>query len=755
MNATYIQRSKVIVRVQQILLVALLLFSSFLASAQSATIDLSAERDFVYQDGVYTALGESVLPFVVTVHNPGMTTINDLEFTVLLSANTGVGNVDSVCLISEESVVVLTCTLDELKANRTKTIDFFVDGPNSLGVGEGVAVSISSSDAIVLEPDAVEATLADGNRRIRGSNLFVHLIRNIDLDINQNDVPDLDEEIMNLPDSTPLDELLAREAVIDVLFIYTPAASRYLGQKLEARADAIISIANQTFRENGVAIKFKSVGLEEVPYTAVDTAILTAFDALVAKTDPAFDELDNLIITSGGDIVVMLHAVDTTIESESTCGWTTLNGIGRQGDFQSLYHQGNLLSAINVGPDCLFSFNMAPVFASNMGIARERQRSPSGGTFSFSAGYGILDGFRTLGTAISSENDSSSFGSAFVINRFSNPDSLCLGIACGVDRTDIANGADAVYSLNKTRHLVSAITPTVFHVEPSAIEDKIALLGNIYDLEVVHTTVETAAIINEFTEFAVEVTNTSSATLSDIDIQLAHVSAGSLVEEAQYYETSSSLCTILGSKLSATELVVGNARQKTGTLNCTIESIAPGESLSFNYRILIDSTPPLIDSAAYYHEVVEVNGNPQLESLICIPVFPNFVDANAGSSVCGAVQNLPLTFGPQSLASLNQVATVTGSQLSVPFIRLDDGRLISAEFRITFFGEVRFELLSYQVLDSSLAPLVEASFTDAGVLSLSGLLVGELSYDIDATLESGSDPVKLGSLNIRALVADP
>ena len=447
-----------------------------------------------------------------------------------------------------------------------------------------------------------------------------------------------------------------------------------------------------------------------------------------------------MIVTSGGDIVVMMHAVDTNIDP--ICGWTTLNGIGRQGGFQALYHQGNLLSAINVGPDCLFSFNMTPVFASNMGTARERQRSTDGGTFSFSAGYGITNEFLTLGAAI----DTSSLGSAFTINRFSNPNSLCLGIDCGVDRSDIANGADAVYSLNKIRHLVSAITPTVFHAEPSDIKDKIAILGNIYDLSVVQATAETAAIINEFTKFTVEVTNTSSATLSDIDIQLAHVNVGSLVEEPQYYETSSSLCTILGSKLSATALAAGNATQKTGTPSCTIETIAPGESVSFNYRIQIDATPPLIDTATYYHEVVEVNGGPQLESLVCIPVFANFVDASAGRSVCSAVQNLPVTFGPQNPAGLDQVATVTDSRLSAPFIRLDDGSLIRAEFQITFFGQVRFELFSYQILDSSIAPAVEARFTGVGVLSLLNLQVGEPNYDIDATLEP---------LSITALVSSP
>ena len=500
MNATNNQRSKVITRLQQISLTAVLLFSSLLASAQVATIDLTAERNFVYQDGVYSSLGESVLPFVITIHNPSTTTINDIEFSVTIDSGVAVGNVDSQCLVGGESSTpgesstVLICTLDELKANRSKIIDFYVDGPNSLGVGEGFVVSVFSNDAIILEPDAIEASLADGDRRIRGSGFFIHLVRNIDLDINQNSVPDLDESIMNLPASTPIDELLAREAVIDVLFIYTPAAAEYLGPVLNDRVDQIISIANQTFRENDVSIKFKSVGLEEISYTANDTAILTTFDALIAKTDSAFNELDNLITTSGGDIVVMMQALNTSMETE--CGYTTLSGGGRQGDFQTLYHRGDLVSAINVGPNCLGRFNMAPMFASNMGVARERQRSPNGGTFSYSAGYGVVDEFRTLGAAIGSASDASSFGSAFTINRFSNPDSLCLGVACGADRNDIANGADAVYSLNKTRHLVSAISPTVFHVEPSAIEDKITVLGNVYDLNVVQTTLESLSLIH-------------------------------------------------------------------------------------------------------------------------------------------------------------------------------------------------------------------------------------------------------------------
>ncbi|PCJ25709.1 MAG: hypothetical protein COA96_06700 [SAR86 cluster bacterium] len=728
------------------LLVAVILFFPTLASAQVATIDLTAERNFVYQNGVYPEIGEAILPFVVTIANPGTTTIENLEFTVALTAGASLGNVDSECIESEDSIIVLTCTIDELKANTSKIIDFFVDGPNSLGVGQGFEVIITSNDATVLEPGVVEATLADGERRIRGSNLFVHLVRNIDIDIDRNNVPDLDEAIINLPASTPIDELLARQAVVDVLFIYTPAAFQYLGAKLGSRVANILTTSNQIFRENNVAIKLNSVGIEQIPYTINDSVILDTFDALQEKTDPAFDELDNLIISSGGDLVVMMHALDTSITPQ--CGWATLNATGRQGDFQALHHRGRLVIALNVGPDCLGVLNLAGAFASNMGIAPSREEYPNGGTFSYSSGYGVSNRFITLGAGIGTQE----FGSALALNRFSDPQGLCLSIACGVDRSDIAFGADAIHSLNKTRHLVSAITASVFNVEPSAIEDKISILDYGYDLDVVQTTVESGALVNEFTEIDVRITNNSSATLSDIDLLFAHVNAGSLVEEAQYYEVSSSLCTILGNALSVTGLVVGDAIQKFGTLNCSIDRIAPGQFLDFSYRIQIDATPPVLNTEAYYHELVTVNTIPQLESLVCIPVFMTFVDASAGSTVCSTVQSLPLTFLPQQgQPVLDEVATVTGTQLSIPYIRLDNGSLISAEFKITNFGEVRFELLSYQTLDSSLSPIVEAFFTDTGLLSLFNILVGGINYDIQVTLMPDSNPVTLGSLNIVAL----
>jgi len=287
----------------------------------------------------------------------------------------------------------------------------------------------------------------------------------------------------------------------------------------------------------------------------------------------------------------------------------------------------------------------------------------------------------------------------------------------------------------------------------NAINRQVSVLGAVYDLEILQTPTETAAVVDGFTQFTVSATNNASLTLSDIDLQFAHVNGGSIVREAHYYETSSSLCTILGNTLSAAEEVVDTGIQNTGTLSCTIASIAPGETVSFSYKVLIDATPPILNTQAYYHEIVEVNRIPQLESLVCIPVFSTFVAAGAGSSVCDAVQASPLDFGPQAtaIASLDDVATVTGNRLSVPFIRLEDGGLISAEFQITFFGEVRFELLSHQVLDGSLSPVAEASFTAAGILSLSNLLVGGLRYDISATLEPDTDPVKLGALSITAL----
>lgn len=354
------------------------------------------------------------------------------------------------------------------------------------------------------------------------------------------------------------------------------------------------------------------------------------------------------------------------------------------------------------------------------------------------------------------------FGQAEPLNRFSNPLELCNSVPCGVDRSDLVNGADAAYSLNQTRHLVSVITPSMFPVDPDALPDRNTVSPSLnYDLEVIQTPVDTAALYGEFTEVQVGITNVSGVTLENLDVSFLHLNGGLPSNEVQVYEITHDACRILGDSLTTVGTTVstatGEAQQKAGTQTCFIESLAPGEGMSFSYRIQIDSTPPVLNGDGYYHELVTVNSMAQLESALCLPVFANFVLANMGSAVCDSVQVQIPGVDPGVPFDLNALPTVTGSMLSLPFLRLWGGSLISAEFRITLNGPLALEIVSYADLDEILTPVYEANYDLAGVLHIDNLQVGAAFYDVTATYQEGSSPIRFTGIQtvLVSLVPDP
>lgn len=714
------------------------------AHAQSAGIIFRAERGYVFENTV-----NGLLPFVVIIDNPTSTPLTNVQFTISMPRAINLGNVDKECTeTSTTSARVLTCGVPLVAAFGSKILDFFVDGPNSKAVGTSFTVAITSSSIPVIEPDAFTASLADGDPRISGSSLTIQLVRDITLDINRNDVPDVDEAIMQLPAGTPVAELLARKAVVDILFLYTPAAEQYLDGKLASRIAQIVSATNQTFRENNIGIKFNGVGLASVPYTTTNVGMLSVLNAIQANSLPAFDALDTMISGSGGDLVVVLHALDPGTDTH--CGYGAFNGAGRQGDFRASLHQGEMLSVLNVGPDCLGLMDISPLFATNMGIASSRQAYPDGGTFSYSSGYGVTDLFVTVAAQIGS----SAFGQAEPLNRFSNPLELCKSVPCGIDRTDIAHGADAAYSLNKTRHLVSAITPSKFPTDPDALPERNTVSPSLnYDLQIAQTAVDTAALYGEFTEIQVSITNVSGITLENLDVSFVHLDGGLVSNEAQLYEITHNACRILGNDLATVGTSVGAAQQKSGTHSCFIEELTPGEVLNFSYRIQIDNTPPVLNGDGYYHEIITVNGIAQLESSLCLPVFANFVQANIGSTVCDVVTVQVPGVAPSVPLDLNALPSVTGSMLSLPFLRLWDGSLVSAEMRIVLNGPLVFEIVSYANLDPALTPLYEAIYDVAELLHINNLQVGTSFYDVTATYVQGSSPIQFGA--IQAVLIPP
>jgi len=479
-----------------------------------------------------------------------------------------IGNVDSECTESSDGATrTIDCDVGTLNANSADLIDFFIDGPNSIDAGPSFTMSLSATNISVVEPNSFTASLADGDETVSGSSFTIHVVRDMNSDINQNTIPDIDEAIINPASGTPIDEILATHASIDLLFLYTPAAESYLEGQILERVNQYMTATNQIFRENDVMLRLNAVGLEEIPYLNADADVDTTLTSFAAKTDSAFADFNNLLASSGADIAVMMHALEAGSGTECTAA--TANALGRQGDFQPQYHQGELLSVINVGPDCLGFKNIAASIAANMGVVSDRINETDGGTYSFSAGYELADVFTTIMVGSGGAPRSTTPG----LLRFSNPAAICNNFACGVDRADIASGADAVNSLNRTRHVVSQLSDTEFNFGELG---RVTILdGDAAELTVSHSPTESGAIISDFAEFGVVVTNDSTEVFSDLVISVSHLNDGAVSSETQTYQVTSSNCVILGPDLTTGGLVVDGVVEKAGQIECLISQMNP------------------------------------------------------------------------------------------------------------------------------------------------------------------------------------
>lgn len=721
---------------------AVLLLSSS-ANAQVATVDMYALRDFVFQNG-----DDPFLEIITRVDNPTLTDIAPVTLVYTMPEGVDLSSVDSPECVETvaNQVRTVTCTLDEVSANTFTDLSFLIDGPNSTGAGPAFNITLTPGGGLsVISPTPDEQSLADGERLIRGTPLTIHVVRNLAFDGNQNGLPDVDEGIIGLF-NLPLIERLNRDAVIDLLFIYSPSAAAYLDGHLEERIDRLVTAANQTFRDNGIDIIFNSVGLEEVNYTEDDASISDTLIALRDRSDPSLLGVDNFITSSGGDIVVFLHALD----SSPLCGVGASVGISRQGDFQAQYHRGTLLNAIDVGPTCAFSIrNIAAFLGLNMGVVNNREASPSGGTYSFSAGYGVNDDFATLMTSV----QPFPFGSAEILNEFSSPDKLCDGQICGVDSEDLALGADAIKSLQLTRHVVSDLTDSIFSIDPTTYEEKRTLITGLeYPVVFSQSPTINGGFATDFIPFEVSIENQSQETLRSLLVNVFNIHDLGLNSESQVYRVPENQCAILGSNLTTQGTIENGVIEKAGVPHCFIDAIAPGETAKFTYSVQIDATPPNFSvegvSESYYQQGLAMNGLFFKESTACVPVYENFVDANAGNDVCAVLSAEEINIVGVDGLDITQSPSVNGSTIDIPFLRLFDNTLITAEFRIVDFGSLELELVEYEFIDNSVSPNLESFYSESGFLVLRGLVVGTETFNVEARIVPDSNPIRFNNVQV-------
>lgn len=707
--------------------VAIVLLSSFfLTAAQAQAAEASARH---YTEKAFILEGERQ-PFHIELSNPTSSDFRTLRVTISFSTDVDVRGLDKTCSKWKPSgVTEAICIIPVFKAGSVKQLSYYIEGDTDLRPGFEVSVAITSLDGTISinSQDSETEGLADNSRFIEGATLNISVARDILRDSDADGVSDVGERVVGTDPSNP-NSVSRDNAIIDVAVLLSEETGDYYNGKFGGRVENLIASTNQFYRENNIGITLRLVAMGRVDYSG--SSIDQAFTNFTGGQDAAFTELGSIIEGTGADVVVFAHTMFTN--ADSTCGIGLGNSAAVQGDFYRELYNDRMLSVIDVSRNCISRRNIAVELAFNMGVVLTREDSPEGGTFSFSSGYIQDQSFST--SVANSFRDGSSENTR--LNLLSSPERLCLGQPCGVDRGSLAEGADAVFSLNATRHVIADLAPTVKPITAEDNQPKITINEkNSGALEVLQYPNKSTALVGDWVPYQVEARNTSGSVLHNLEFRFRSSS------QAELLRTTDSQCAILVAE--GEELVTGspNEFEGRGDIVCYVRTLNPGEVAGFNYSTKIESSVDFLGQQLHLQSAF-VNNIFMLESRVCIPVLENRVDLDEfGCSFFGGnvndetnsqnlISNIDLSLGP----------IVNEAILTVPFVRLFDDGLISAQFRIIQGAARAFELIDMNFLEPQLNPVTASEFSSDEILTIPNVTIdGQLSTLVMRYVE-GSEP---------------
>ena len=244
---------------------------------------------------------------------------------------------------------------------------------------------------------------------------------------------------------------------VDVLVLYTPGTeAKYGAANVQTRFNQLMAVTNQIYIDSGINARVRMVGFEKINYTD-DNDSGVALRAMTNRTDAAFANVETWRKKYGADLVVLYRPFKSV---QNSCGIAWIGGNGTNGDFSN--PQMKTTGYAHVAVDTCGDYVTAHELGHTMGLLHSRLQDGRGGTFPYALGYGVQGKFTTIMAY------QSSFGVDYVagkIWKFSSPSLNCMGQPCGVNKTDVNNGADAVSTLNYTipqvaNYLAAVVTAT-------------------------------------------------------------------------------------------------------------------------------------------------------------------------------------------------------------------------------------------------------------------------------------------------------
>ncbi len=384
-------------------------------------------------------IGQEVSVSIAVTNNLG-TTLQDEQFHVLFTSEvTDLLSSNSACALGSTGVqAAFVCPLPDIAPAQTVVIDYVIRPTEAAYPQVDNAVFVGDIFGEVVRDDS-----------------FINILQDTLTDSDGDGLSNFNEALLQ---TDPLDptsrEVPGSKSEIDLMFLYTQDFLDDLELPFpETKINQMVQVTNGYFADSGVDVVFRPVYYGFRDYDVQD--LDSAFDQLRDASHSAFAGVPELRERLGADVVILLGGL---LPANDFCGLGTLGGQGLQGEmYHPLVGNPDLYvtqylpgSAPGLNVSCSDD-TLAHELGHKLGLGHStRDPDSNSGALGWSRGHGVDSSFSTI---MARESDYPGSSPAL---RFSDPASTaCNGLPCGVDRAE-TDGADAVFSLNLTRHQVAA-----------------------------------------------------------------------------------------------------------------------------------------------------------------------------------------------------------------------------------------------------------------------------------------------------------